>query len=133
MNYYENLLIIDPTLDDKETEKTIDRVKDVITKSGGEILKSDKWGRRRLAYTIKKHAEGFYMLLLFKASSASIAELERLFKVLDPVLKFIVVKLKKKEVAHIEAALSQAETKKKEEASKAEATAATVPAPAAGS
>ncbi len=133
MNYYENLLIIDPALDDKETEKTIDRVRDVITKSGGEILKTDKWGRRRLAYPIKKHADGFYTLLLFKAPSSSIAEIERLFKVLDSVLKFIIVKLKKKEIANIEAALSQADTKKKEEASKESATAAAASSPVPGS
>jgi small subunit ribosomal protein S6 len=104
MNYYEKVMIIDPNVDDSTVEDTVGKVKDVITRQGGEILKTENWGRRKLAYELNKHQKGSYIFLLFKAPSATISELERLCKVMDPIIKFMVVKLTKKK--QIEAALS---------------------------
>jgi len=102
MNYYEDIVIIDSNLDDTAVEETIQRIKDVIVKQGGEIIKSENWGRRKLAYELNKHQKGNYVYLLFKTPSATITELENLSKVLDPIIKFMVVKLTKKK--QIEAA-----------------------------
>ncbi len=102
MNYYEDMVIIDSNLDDTAVEETVQKIKDVIIKQGGEILKAEVWGRRKLAYELNKHQKGNYVLLLFKAPSATIAELENLSKVLDSIIKFMVVKLTKKK--QIEAA-----------------------------
>jgi small subunit ribosomal protein S6 len=102
MNYYEDMVIIDSNLDDTAVEETVQKIKDVIVKQGGEILKSEIWGRRKLAYELNKHQKGNYVLLLFKAPSSTIAELENLSKVLDSIIKFMVVKLTKKK--QIEAA-----------------------------
>lgn len=104
MNYYEKVMIIDPNIDDKAVEDTVGKIKDVIIKQGGEILKTENWGRRKLAYELNKHQKGNYIFLLFKAPSATVLELEKLCKVIDPVIKFMVVKLTKKK--QIEAALS---------------------------
>ncbi len=102
MNYYEEMVIIDSNLDDTAVEETVQKIKDVIVKQGGEILKAEVWGRRKLAYELNKHQKGNYVLLLFKAPPATIAELETLSKVLDSIIKFMVVKLIKKK--QIEAA-----------------------------
>ncbi len=107
MNYYEKVMIIDPNTDDAVVEETVGKIKDSIIKQGGEILKTENWGRRKLAYELNKHQKGNYVFLLFKAPSATISELERLCKVLDPVIKFMVLKLTKKR--QIETALSQAQ------------------------
>lgn len=109
MNYYEKIVILDPNLDDGAVEGFIEKIKDVIIKQGGEILKTDNWGRRKLAYELNKQQKGNYTLLLFKSPPSTIAELERLCKVADSIIKFMVVKLTKKK--QIEAALpSPAET-----------------------
>lgn len=96
MNLYEKILILDPNLEDPAADEAIQKIIDVIVKQGGEALKTDKWGRRKLAYELNKHSKGNYVLLLFKAPPATIAELERFCKVTDAVIKFMVVKLTKK-------------------------------------
>jgi small subunit ribosomal protein S6 len=108
MNYYEKVMIIDPNAEDAVVEEIVGKIKDSIIKQGGEILKKENWGRRKLAYELNKHQKGNYVFLLFKAPSAAISELERLCKVLDPVIKFMVVRLTKKK--QIEMVLSQAQS-----------------------
>ena len=105
MNYYEYIVILDPNLDDNAIEETAQRIRDIIIKQGGEIIKSENWGRRKLAYELNKHQKGCYILLLFKAPPSTITELEKLSKVVDPIIKFMVVKLtKKKQIEAVTAA-----------------------------
>ncbi len=101
MNFYENIIILDPALEPKAAEETVERIKDLVVKKGGEILKTDHWGRKKLAYELKKHKEGIYVLFLFKAPSQAIVELERFYKVLEPLIKFLFIKLKKKQIEAI--------------------------------
>ncbi len=96
MNYYEKIIILDPNIDDSAVEEIIEKVKGVITKEGGEIFKVDNWGRRKLAYELNKQKKGNYTLLHFKAPPATIIAIENLCKILDSVLKFMVIKLVKK-------------------------------------
>ena len=97
MNIYENIVILNASLGDEEIETASGKIKDLITNSGGEILKTDVWGRRKLAYEIKKQKKGFYLLLVFKSPSAAIKKLEDYYKVFDPVVKYMVIKLEKKQ------------------------------------
>ncbi len=116
MNFYENLLILDPTLDDKNIEDAIERVKDFITKKGGDILKAENWGSRKLAYTLKKQKKGTYIMLLFKTPPSTIIELEKFFKLFEPLVKFLIIKLKRKEIEAALASMAEAEKKSKEAA-----------------
>ena len=97
MNIYENIVILNASLSDEEIETASGKIKDLIANSGGEILKTDVWGRRKLAYEIKKQKKGFYLLLVFKSPSAAIRKLEDYYKVFDPVVKYMVIKLEKKQ------------------------------------
>ena len=113
MNYYEKFLIIDPNLDNSVLEETVEKIKEVIIRQGGEILKSENWGSRKLAYELNKHQKGTYIFLVFKAPPSTIAELEKYCKVVDHIIKFMVVKLTKKK--QIEAVLpSPSDTASKE-------------------
>jgi small subunit ribosomal protein S6 len=96
MNYYEKVMILDPNIDDNAVNETIERVKNVIVSKGGEIFKTDNWGRRKLAYELNKHQKGNYVLLFFKSPPDTILELEKLSKVIDPIIKFMVVRIIKK-------------------------------------
>ena len=112
MSYYEKVIIFDSNLDDSAVEETVGRMKDVIVRQGGEILKSENWGRRKLAYELNKHQKGNYILLLFKAPPSTIIELEKLCKVVDSVIKFMVVKLsKKKQIEAMLTSLAQSAAK----------------------
>lgn len=108
MNIYENVVIINASLSDEEIEAANEKIRDFITRSGGEILKIETWGKRKLAYEINKHKKGFYTLLTFKAPSSLIKKLEDYYRVSDFVVKYMVIKMRKKEVAHFIETLSQA-------------------------
>jgi small subunit ribosomal protein S6 len=97
VNIYENVVIFNASLSDEEIEGSAQKIRDLIAGSGGEVLKTEAWGRRKLGYAINKHTRGFYTLLLFRAPSEVIKKLEDYFRVFDPVVKSMVVKLEKKQ------------------------------------
>lgn len=102
MNYYEKIVIFNPNLEDSAVEEIVEKIKGVIIKQGGEIIKTDNWGRRKLAYELNKQQKGNYVLLLFKAPPSTIAELEKLCGLIDSILKFMCIKItKKKQIASI--------------------------------
>ncbi len=115
MHIYESIFIINPNLTDEETANTIKKMQEVVTKQGGEMLKFEDWGKKKLAYEIKKHKRGHYAFFQFKSAPAAVAELERTYKMTDNVIKFLTVKLEK------ELRTRPAPKPKKKDAAKAEA------------
>ena len=99
MNIYENIVILNPSLNDDELKAAIAKITDIIINTKGEVLKVDNWGRRKLAYEINKQKMGFYVMFLFKAPASTIKRIEDYFKVFDPIVKFMVIRLGKKEIA----------------------------------
>ncbi|MDA8169262.1 MAG: 30S ribosomal protein S6 [Nitrospiraceae bacterium] len=108
MNYYENSVILDETLSEEGLRQAIEKIKSVMQEAGAQVIKADEWGVRKLAYELNKHKKGFYVLFLFKAPSSAIKKLEELYKVFDPVMKFMVIKLEGKQVKAVEASLQAA-------------------------
>lgn len=92
MRHYETIFVINPDLSEEETTGVIDKFTGILTKEGGEILKADLWGRRRLAYMVKKFTKGFYVLLEYGAPADAVTEMERNFKIDEKVIRFITVK-----------------------------------------
>ncbi|NUN70376.1 MAG: 30S ribosomal protein S6 [Bacteroidetes bacterium] len=93
---YESIIIINATLEDAQIEAEIEKIKDFITKNAGELRALEKWGRRRLAYAIKKKNNGFYVLYEFKAQGDLIAKLERQYLLNENIIRFLTVELNKK-------------------------------------
>jgi small subunit ribosomal protein S6 len=120
MNHYENIAILDPALSDAEIADATEKITSVITKNGGEIIKTENWGKRNLAYEVSKKKKGVFLFLVFKAPSSVIKKLEEYYKVFDPVFKFLVVKLGTKEIAALMKSIQAAEAKqeKSEEGAK---------------
>ncbi|MEJ2254624.1 MAG: 30S ribosomal protein S6, partial [Nitrospirota bacterium] len=133
VNVYENIVIYDASLADEAVEGQLERVRDIVAEAGGEVLRTDPWGRRKLAYEINKHARGNYVLLLFRAPAETVKRLEDHFKVTDAVVKYMVVKLEKKQREHalraLEAEAAQAATAQAEEAEAASPPAESAAAP----
>jgi small subunit ribosomal protein S6 len=98
-NTYETTIILNASLDDAQIEATISRIQETITKSGGEILELNKWGRKRLSYAINKKTNGFYVNMEFAAPSSLIALLERSYQLDEMVLRYLTIKLDKKALA----------------------------------
>jgi len=93
MRKYETIFILDPDLGEEQALSVIEKVKGIITQTNGEILKVEDWGKRKLAYEVKKKPKGHYILIHFLGSPALLSELERNFRVMDAVIKFQSVRL----------------------------------------
>ena len=90
MKPYELLLIITPDHDESEAEALTENVRGII-ENGGTLLKVDVWGKKRLAYPIRKRSEGYYVLFIFESAPSFIAELNQSLRVIESILRYMVV------------------------------------------
>jgi small subunit ribosomal protein S6 len=88
---YEVMFIAHTDLSDDNLNELIERYETIITQAKGLIVKTDKWGSRKLAYEIKKQRKGFYVLMDFAGKSDIVLELERMLKIEDKVLKYLTI------------------------------------------
>lgn len=95
MAKYELVVILDPFLQDPEHAAQIERVKEQITRRGGEIVNIDLWGKKRLAYQIRKKSEGYYAVITFQGDleSAALAEVERSLRLNENVLREMLTRI----------------------------------------
>jgi small subunit ribosomal protein S6 len=94
---YEIMFIVRPDVEDADLDKLIEGFSTNITSGGGEVKSVEKMGRRRLAYTVRKFNDGFYVLLNVAAPGNLIGEIERRLRVSEPVIKFITVRMDEEE------------------------------------
>lgn len=92
LTQYETVFVLPADNTPQQVDEFIDKLKAVVTNGGGEVTAIDKWGRRRLAYPIKRHREGFYVFLMFKAPGALMAEVTQFFLVNENFIRNIVCK-----------------------------------------
>jgi small subunit ribosomal protein S6 len=90
---YELMYILDPTLDEDKTQALIGQIEEFMAKQGVTVEKTEPWGKRRLAYQIANHWEGFYVLSHFQAGTGVVSEVERRLRVTDGVMRFITVRI----------------------------------------
>ncbi len=93
MNKYELSIILKPNLDEETKKAEYEKIQELITKFGGTIEKTDDWGKRRLAYEIKKFNEGFYTFYTLEAESTLPAEMEQRLRIAENVLRYLVIRL----------------------------------------
>jgi small subunit ribosomal protein S6 len=90
---YEVVFVAAPTLDSEELDGFIEHIQAVVEGKNGKVVKVDNWGKKTLAYRIKKFREGYYVVLNIEGDGSAIAELERRFRVTDYILRFISVRI----------------------------------------
>jgi small subunit ribosomal protein S6 len=90
---YEILFIADPGLGEPEVDALAAQVQGFVEQAGGSVQKLEKWGKKRLAYVVKRHNEGSYVLLVAEGSGGLIKEVERRLKVTDGVIRFLTVRV----------------------------------------
>lgn len=84
---YEAIYIVSADFDDEQVTLITDRFAKVVTDNGGEVEQAGKWEKRKLAYEIANHRDGTYCLMLFKAEHSVPAELSRLFRITDDIIR----------------------------------------------
>jgi small subunit ribosomal protein S6 len=91
--FYEVMYIVRPDVEDADVDKLIEGFEQTVTNGGGNVRSTEKWGRRKLAYTVRKFNDGNYILMTIDADGALVAELERRLRVTEQVIKFITVRM----------------------------------------
>lgn len=95
MPKYETIIILDPSLPDESQEQWVSTVTETVSRERGHVLDLQRWGKKRLAYEIKKRREGSYIYFILEGSSKIVRELERLFRISEEVLKCLTVKIER--------------------------------------
>ncbi|NWG12464.1 MAG: 30S ribosomal protein S6 [Acidobacteria bacterium] len=93
MRLYEVVFVAAPTLTNEELDSFIALLQGVVEGKNGKVLKVDNWGKKSLAYKIKRFRDGYYVVLTLEGDGAVIAELERRFRVTDHVIRFLSVRI----------------------------------------
>ena len=91
MNKYESVIIINPNLEAEAIKGLIEKISNLIN-NNGTVASVEEIGKKKLAYEIKKNKEGYYIIIKFEAKPELITELERVYRITDEIIKFIVVK-----------------------------------------
>lgn len=92
MNKYELALIVNAKIEDEEREAIVEKAKGYITRYNGSVTEVEEWGKKRLAYEIQKMREGFYYFVQFEANTDCPAEVENHLRIMDNVLRYLIVK-----------------------------------------
>jgi len=92
MTAYESIFILRPDLDEEAVSKTCDRVAALVGNNNGSVIALEKMGHRRLAYEVKDHMDGYYVILNYEGQPETTRELERTFKISDEFIRHIIVK-----------------------------------------
>src|SRR5246127_695480 len=90
---YELMFIVRPDMTDEDLDKLISTLTSVVPTSGGNVVKVEKMGKRRLAYTVRRFHDGIYVLMVIEGGGAAIHELERRLRVTEQVIKFLTVRV----------------------------------------
>lgn len=117
MRTYEHIFIVHPEMVGDDYAAILDKFKTILTDQGANILKVDEWGARKLAYPVKKQTRGSYVLMVFEAAAAVIAEFERRLRLDEKIIKFQTIVLPKGTDLAAAAPASVAEASEEEELS----------------
>lgn len=90
MKKYELLYILRPDLEEDARKKVVESLSDLLTKNGAKVNKTEEWGLKQLAYEIKKFTKGYYALVKFEAEKAALDEFDRMTKINQNVLRFLI-------------------------------------------
>jgi len=90
---YESMVVLRPTLSDEEINASLGKIREIIEKNGGAVLQAENWGKRKLAYEVKREKKGIFLLFRFQANGKLVAELEHQYRLIEAILKFITVRL----------------------------------------
>ena len=93
MRSYQSVLILKPDIEESRVDEALAKIEEFIKSNGGAILKVEKWGKKRLAYRVKKNRFGVYLNLYHTLEPSGVVDLEKKYKLFDLIIKFMVLNL----------------------------------------
>jgi small subunit ribosomal protein S6 len=99
MRQYELMVILDPELDDRTVQPSLERFLKVVTTDGGSVDNVDIWGRRRLAYEIQKKTEGIYAVVRFTATPQTTQELDRVLNLNEAIMRTKIIRPEEQKIS----------------------------------
>ena len=101
MRNYQSVLILKPDLDEGHVDQAFEKISSFIKKFSGEVVKLEKWGKKRLAYKVKKNKFGYYLNIYHTCDPVQVLNLEKEYKLFDQIIKFLVIRLEEKELERV--------------------------------
>jgi small subunit ribosomal protein S6 len=98
MPTYETMLVMDAEMSKEQIDGFVEKLKQFIADRGAEVLKVEEWGINTLAYEIKKKNKGYYLLLYLDGNAALVAEMEKSFRLMEEVLRYLIVKREERDI-----------------------------------
>ena len=98
MRSYQSILILKPDFDETQVGESLEKITELVKSHGGAILKVDKWGKKRLAYKVKKNRFGYYLNIYHTCENEKLSSLEAKYKLYEAIIKFMVLRLDDKEL-----------------------------------
>jgi len=95
---YQSVLILKPDLDEAQVDQVLEKITEFLSKNNGSIVKVEKWGKKRLAYRVKKSRFGYYLNIYHTCESLKVSALEADYKLYNLILKFLVLRLDDKDL-----------------------------------
>ena len=92
MSKYELALVVNAKIEDEAREAVVEKANGYVARYGGTVTEVEEWGKKRLAYEVQKMREGFYYFIQFEADATCPAEVERHVRIMDNVMRYLVVK-----------------------------------------
>ncbi len=92
MSKYELALVVNAKIEDEARAAVVEKAKGYIARYGGNVTEVEEWGKKRLAYEVQKMREGFYYFIQFEAEPTCPAEVERHVRIMDNVMRYLIVK-----------------------------------------
>ena len=92
MSKYELALVVNAKIEDEAREAVVEKAKGYVARYGGTVTEVEEWGEKRLAYEVQKMREGFYYFIQFEADATCPAEVERHVRIMDNVMRYLIVK-----------------------------------------
>ena len=120
MRSYQSVLILKPDIDEARVAEALEKIGEFIKSNGGASLRIENWGKKRLAYRVKKNRFGIYLNLYHTLESAKVVELETKYKLYDLIIKYMVVRLDDDELERALGKETEVEGESKDEDKKAE-------------
>ena len=121
MRSYQSVLILKPDIDEERVAEALEKIGEFIKSNGGASLRIENWGKKRLAYRVKKNRFGIYLNLYHTLESAKVVELETKYKLYDLIIKYMVVRLDDDELERALGKETEVEGESKDEDKKSEA------------
>ena len=98
---YQSILILKPDLDEAQVDQSVEKITAIINKFGGSVLKLDKWGKKRLAYRVRKNKFGYYLNVYHTCEPREVPKLEKEYQLYELIIKYLVIRLEESDIERV--------------------------------